>query len=292
MPARDSSATLGAAAHSVLCQTLRDFELIIVDDGSTDDTPQVIRSLVDPRMRVFHTGGRGVASARNLGIESARGEIVTFLDSDDEAHPEWLDTFRTLLSGESVSIVFCGANVEEPGRELAQVRPSDRDPIYGAEACLFLAGTYAVRRTLLEAAGGFDERLRYSENTELGIRLMSTCKAMGRSSAFVVSPLVTYRTRADRLDSERLDDRLEAIQLVLGRHLETFERNRPTAADWLTVAAVAAAQLGRLPLSRRLFVRAIAQQPLRLRNYGRLVVSLTPWLARRTWPVPGQSAGA
>jgi glycosyltransferase involved in cell wall biosynthesis len=91
LPTFNRGYCLERAIRSVLGQTYPDWELIVVDDGSTDDTQAVLESFKDPRIRVFrHSVNRGVAAARNTGLAAARGEFIAFLDSDDEWRPDKL----------------------------------------------------------------------------------------------------------------------------------------------------------------------------------------------------------
>jgi hypothetical protein len=90
MPTRDRAAFAGTAIASVLAQRHRNLELIVVDDGSEDDTPAVIASFDDSRVRVIRTSGIGEAAARNLALDAATGEIITFLDDDNIMDPGWL----------------------------------------------------------------------------------------------------------------------------------------------------------------------------------------------------------
>lgn len=92
IPAYNREHTIGRAMRSVLHQTFQDFEIIVVDDGSTDGTAKVIKRFRDPRIRhLHHEKNRGAAAARNTGIKAACGEYIAFLDSDDEWLPEKLD---------------------------------------------------------------------------------------------------------------------------------------------------------------------------------------------------------
>jgi glycosyltransferase involved in cell wall biosynthesis len=92
---------------SVFAQTVRDFEVIVVDDGSTDDTPAVLGSVTDPRLRHFRTPNGGLPVARNAGLREARGEFVAFIDADDRWRPQILETLLSLLLAEpSVGAVF------------------------------------------------------------------------------------------------------------------------------------------------------------------------------------------
>jgi glycosyltransferase involved in cell wall biosynthesis len=84
------------AINSVLSQTVKDFEVIVVNDGSTDKGPGIVRSISDPRIRVIDQDNAGVSAARNRGIEAANTDLITFLDADDEWEPEFLETILWL----------------------------------------------------------------------------------------------------------------------------------------------------------------------------------------------------
>ncbi|MDI6720029.1 MAG: glycosyltransferase family A protein, partial [Methanomicrobiales archaeon] len=96
MPLFNKARHVGAAVQSVLAQTETDFELIIVDDGSTDGSAAVVRQLGDPRIRLVTQKNMGAAHARNRGIAEARADLVAFLDADDRWLPEFLPTILRL----------------------------------------------------------------------------------------------------------------------------------------------------------------------------------------------------
>src|SRR5207244_1886784 len=90
LPTRDRYALLPRAIASVNCQTYPHWELLIVDDGSVDDTPALLGGITDERLRTFHAEGAGACAARNLALAHARGELIAYLDDDNIMHPAWL----------------------------------------------------------------------------------------------------------------------------------------------------------------------------------------------------------
>ncbi|HZV00594.1 MAG TPA: glycosyltransferase family A protein, partial [Planctomycetota bacterium] len=97
LPARDAEATLGEALGSVLAQTDRDLEVIIIDDGSRDRTREVALAAKDPRVRVVEGPGRGIVAALELARREARGRYLLRMDADDRSHPRRLELTRALL---------------------------------------------------------------------------------------------------------------------------------------------------------------------------------------------------
>jgi Glycosyl transferase family 2 len=160
------------AVKSALAQTFEDFELIVVDDGSTDGTGEALGGL-DPRIRYEWQENRGVAAARNLGIRLARGDVVAFLDSDDRWLPQHLSVVTTVLRRrpEAVFVTTC------PHARLAGAAPFDGAEVLDLLPVLLFATPVgyptciAARRDALVAAGGFDERLPVLEDSDLWLRL-------------------------------------------------------------------------------------------------------------------------
>ncbi|QRV15892.1 glycosyltransferase [Haloterrigena salifodinae] len=206
IPTYDRAETLPRAIDSALAQTIDDLEVVVVDDGSTDETPSVLADYDDPRVRpVVHATNQGANVARNTGIEHARGEYVAFLDSDDEWRPEKLERQLDALEGRSEEWVgvYCdstyelsGANDRLRGVAASALARSDDEPVRGGGEELIgpiladevqpgAGSTLLVRTDVAREVGGFDEELDRFQDPEFCLRVLKAGKL-----AYVDEPLV------------------------------------------------------------------------------------------------------
>ncbi|MGH2956787.1 MAG: glycosyltransferase [Solirubrobacterales bacterium] len=206
------------AVRSVLAQTYRDFELIVVDDGSSDGTREALDGL-DPRIRYRWQPNRGAGAARNAGLRLARGSIVAFLDSDNLWTPEHLETLTRALEGHpEADIAYTGLG--RAGGE-TRVKAPIADLLHG-NIVPFTSGV-ALRREVALGADGFDERLAVGEDADLWMRLAL------RGSRFAIPPQRTVIRRAIRnsLTSERgTGDYAEAAEIGARRAIAELEGAR------------------------------------------------------------------
>ena len=113
LPVFNAQATILRAVQSILNQTLREIELIVVDDGSTDDSAAILAAIEDARLRLITAEHRGVAAATNLGTMQARGPFIARMDADDFAYPERLEKQFALLRTEQLDVVGCQVRIVE-----------------------------------------------------------------------------------------------------------------------------------------------------------------------------------
>ncbi|NMG76005.1 glycosyltransferase family 2 protein [Aromatoleum diolicum] len=222
IPAYNAAWCVARAIESVFAQGFRDFELIVVDDGSTDSTAAVLSGFGN-RLRVLSKANGGLSSARNAGILASRGRYVAFLDADDWWLADKLERQVALMRSRP-ELAFCStaARIEGPGGEsLGEWRcggdtGTALEAIFAANA--FVAGSGSAvlaRRDALDQAGGFDERLRSLEDIDMWMRLA----AVG-GYACVADPLTVILKRPDSM-SGNLDVMRNAAITVMrkNRHL-------------------------------------------------------------------------
>jgi glycosyltransferase involved in cell wall biosynthesis len=227
MPAYNYGRYLAGAVQSVLAQTFADWELLIVDDGSTDHTADVVRPfLADPRVRYLPQANQGPAVARNNGIAQARGQFVAFLDADDRWLPPKLERQLALIEKRlAVGLVYAPRRVIDPeGREREYRQPAMYRGRVLAELFrdnFVCFSSVLVRREALSRAGGFDTKVAHSEDWELLLRLAAEWEF-----DYVDEPLVLYRTGHGNLSSQT-DKRYRAVCAIMRRFLATVQLPRP-----------------------------------------------------------------
>jgi glycosyltransferase involved in cell wall biosynthesis len=230
---------VGAALESVRAQTAADFECVVVDDGSTDDSIRVIKSfLADPRFRLVRQQNRGVSHARNVGIGLARGPFVAFLDADDLWRPtkleRQLDRFR---ADADLGVVFTRRTIvdaDDGPRPCPDGDPPQGEIVGPLFRQNFVCFSSAMVRT--EAAvrvGGFDERLGLAVDYDFWLRV-----ARHYPFGVVDEPLVAYRVGHGVNLSRRQRERYHVAMYVMRR----FERHFDAAVARLAPAEVARAE--------------------------------------------------
>ena len=179
IPVHNRARVLGRAMGSVLAQTLQDLEVVVVDDGSTDDSARAAASFEDPRIRVIRLPqNRGVSHARNTGIRESRGRFVAFLDSDDEWLPEKLERQVARIQAcppEDETLVSCWyvRYDDFTHRIAAPTRTIGRGDAFDhiVRGRVPLPSCALMPRAIVDAIGGLDETLPAFEDCELGFRL-------------------------------------------------------------------------------------------------------------------------
>jgi glycosyltransferase involved in cell wall biosynthesis len=276
------------AIASVLDEAGDDLELVVVDDGSSDDTRDRVASVADPRLRYVWRENGGLSAARNTGAQATAGEYLAFLDDDDVMVPGWLASVRSTLTDHRYAMTsWCAEVVDRAGRSVESLCPRPMGPAFDDYVTLIRAGTFAVARDAYFAVGGFTEGLPANEHTDFALRLLPRCRAEGWEVGVIDETLLRIvRAPAEARYHHNPEKLLSSAEYLIDRYGEQLERAPATLADYLGVAGVAAARAQRYSTARSHLARAVRVSPdprRKLRNAARVAIATCPPLARRVW---------
>ena len=218
IPSYNRSAWLVAALESVFAQTEPPFEIIVADDGSTDDTLAVLENYA-ARVKVLTQRNAGPAAARNLGIGAATGDYIAFLDSDDLWFPRTLALYREVIEQHAQPAMIEGAHVEfdteqgPPNSAASQLSTLNSQPapdyLASPRVTLWPSGT-AIRTDVLKAAGGFTPHAFNAEDCDLWLRL-----GMERGFVHIAQPPVFAYRRHPASAVASLEKSTEGIMAMI-----------------------------------------------------------------------------
>lgn len=278
IPAYNAAVYLSAAVSSILGQSWRDLELIVVDDGSSDQTRDVLARFSDPRLRVIrHSVNRGMTAARNTGLREARGRYVAAMDSDDVAKHVRIER-QVRFFKDRPDVVACGGAVElidEAGVSRGVIKRHAADPTLAAWSTLFLTPivhpTLMIRRDVFERVGWYDESDAYGEDYGVYERLIGVGRIANLPDVLLwyrVSAAQATSRHADRqrADAERIGRRL--IESVLAEPPRGYDLVRHERIPYRSVSPATVAAL------RGLALGAYPRDPVILREVGALLVAL------------------
>lgn len=257
IPARNASATLGRAIDSVLAQTLPPHEIIVVDDGSTDETSTVASAFAAVKL-IRLNEARGAAAARNTGIRAAQGEWVAFLDADDEWLAEKLRMQAARIEP-GQSMAFCASEEFGPDGSSLGDTFRGRPVCASADAWKSLLKTNFVAtptvmapRALLLQLGGFNEKLPLGEDQDMWIRL-----ALAGRLTYVPERLVRIHVQPKSLSAFRPDDQSRYMLPMIEGHLQTL-RFKLTKAEAREIRGERLNNAGRIAFVHGDFARGVA----------------------------------
>jgi glycosyltransferase involved in cell wall biosynthesis len=217
---------LEGCLRSVLDQTFQDLEIVVIDDGSTDDTPQVMaRFAAVPNLRYHRRENGGHASAKNLGIRESRGEFIAFMDADDLWGPDKLVKQIRLFANPRVGVVYSrGTVIDKTGKPIENVSTAKfLQPRAGQVTDWLFQDNFVwfssavVRRTCLETFGGLDESFEMGNDWDMWLRISTRFEF-----AYVDEPLVSYRVGHEGQMSKKIETRQRCTDRTMARFLENF----------------------------------------------------------------------
>ncbi|WP_333819864.1 glycosyltransferase family 2 protein [Ohtaekwangia sp.] len=284
IPTYNRAAQICDAVNSVVLQTYKLWEVIVVDDGSSDNTKSVLESIKDERVRYLYQQNAGVSTARNTGAAAAKGKYLLFLDSDDRFTEGYLESLSVEFAKNSCTIGFGYARYIDPnGKEIVHVKPEKSNGKFGPP----LAGAFAISKELFQLIGGYDTKLAYSENTEFFLRLKLQ-KKLHENSVCIVDRegvIVNFRDSRERFNTYS-SAKYKSIAHFLKKHADYFANEPEAFANYKTIYALGAFQHGDIDEARKSIGQVIMKKPLRLKAYLQYLLFAIPFLARLYWKQP------
>jgi glycosyltransferase involved in cell wall biosynthesis len=272
IPTHNRTEMLCRALNGVLNQSFTDFEVVIVDDGSTDDSERRVDAYTDSRLRYFkHSESKGASAARNTGIRQARGKYVAFLDDDDEWLPHKLAKQVELLARAdgSVGLVYCWMDYYADGVLVHEHHPVLRGYIFDQVLDRQRIGgcpTLVVRHEIVEEVGGFDETLPRGNDGDF-IRRVCRKYAVDVVPEVLVHVHVGHNDRIS-LDTEQgLRHHIYSLESRLSRFAEELDNLPQAHVSILCQIATGYRQLDEDALAARSLLKAVRVSPLDCRPY-------------------------
>lgn len=218
---------LPSAVNGILSQTLTSFELIIVNDGSTDDTQAYLSALADPRVKVINRKNGGLPSALNRGFAEAGGEYLTWTSADNVTGPAWLEQLVAGLDAApaSVGFVYSGFALIDAAGAILAIRRRQKMQLDGLIAKNPGMASFLYRATVARKVGTYDEALTGAEDWDMWLRILEVCDAK-----YLDDVQYFYRVHGNSMTSSIPDKVLNASHATVHklrlRHGNAFDLNR------------------------------------------------------------------
>jgi glycosyltransferase involved in cell wall biosynthesis len=220
IPARNAALLLGPTIQSVLSQSRAADEVLVIDDGSSDETFAVASAFGTP-VRVIRQQNMGLMATRNRGVEIASGEWIAFIDADDLWEPEKLERQMQALAADPEADLCYTARVQftEEGGQIRRGKVLSVPPPGGLREALyrnttFMSSSIVVRRTVYLAAGGYDQTANFMDDWDFWLRLLHS----GTKFAYCPEPLLLYRVHTGSM-SHNVIGSLRAAEKVYRQHV-------------------------------------------------------------------------
>lgn len=277
IPTYNRAHLVGRAIESVLNQTYQGFELIIIDDGSKDNTVEVINKFQQKDNRIIylkHDKNKGGSAARNTGIKASRGEYIAFLDSDDEWLPEKLEKQINVFkkSSDNIGLVYSGYYevLEQNGEVLSKIIPIFKGDIYKniLKSNILGSPTPLIRKICFEKAGLFDETLLSCQDWDLWIRIAKYYKF-----DFLKETLAKYYIHGNQI-STIINNKILSREIILKKYYLDLLKNFQAIGFHYNHLGVLYSLDGKINKARKYFLNSIKFIPFKRSNYFHLLFSL------------------
>ncbi len=268
IPTHNRATLLPLAIDSVFQQTFQDFEIIIVDDASTDNTADVVSRFRDERVKFIHRDvSGGDAVARNLGLANCQGQYIALLDDDDEWFPEKLEQQINIFrnSGSDIGGVYTGVQYIDgaSGSKLYEVIPKEKKGFSNdmLDKNTITTSSLMFKKECIDRVGLFDETFPCASDHDMWIRIAEKFQYK-----CIPRPLTKYRLHGVRL-SLKYDLVNEGKEKVLKKHEQRFKENPKFLSNQYLDIGILYCLTGKTQKGRQAIRRAIRLVPFRLKPY-------------------------
>lgn len=266
---------LKKAIASVLAQTFKDFELLIVDDCSSDNTSQLVENSTDTRIRyIRNNSNKGIAAVRNIGVNNSIGTYIAFLDDDDEWLPDKLEMQVRMLepSSPKLGAIYTGvASINTANNKVVKITiPQYRGNILKRILLqnFITTSSIVLKKACFEKIGLFDEKITYAEDFDMWIRISKEFEF-----DYVEEPLVKHRIHENSI-SGNYTAVIMGLERLMAKHNKLFTAKRKAYSNHLLQLGVAYCYSGNIKRGRKAFIKAIELNPSDIRLYYNLAISM------------------
>jgi glycosyltransferase involved in cell wall biosynthesis len=280
IPVYNGAKYINAVLHELFEQTISSFELIIVDDGSTDDTEvQIQPYLSDSRIRYFRQSNKGVSAARNKGVKHANGKFLIFLDCDDHPYPNLVEEYYNCILQNPESFLFC-AQFHNQGK-LKGLRLNSY--VFNLPISVN-AGSYCISKKLFLDVGGFDEDMSHSENWELFLRIGLYPNIKPNNITCITKPVLNYTAvySTHKLLTNKVN-KIKSYSALYEKHQNRLIYSSIRLSYFAQVVANNYAGLGDFKNLIKWTMKSVYTYPFNLKNYYK---PLFIFIKRRIIPYP------
>ena len=222
VPTYNRSQSIIRSIKSVQEQTNPLWELLIIDDGSSDNTREIVKPfLSDVRINYFFQKNGGVSVARNSGAYLAKGEYLIFLDSDDIFNPNLLEQLNA--NSYKYYDLICWEVKKITEKKIEIIKPKFLGPLFKNKTAIFLAGSFCIKKELFWKAGGYDTDITFGENYELGIRI---CELKNLKIKLINESFFQYIVDSSKRTSNSISNRLFSLFKQYKKHKGIYKSHK------------------------------------------------------------------
>jgi glycosyltransferase involved in cell wall biosynthesis len=266
IPVFNRASSVSSTIDSVLNQDFKDYEIILIDDGSSDEIEKNISNYIAEKALIFYTQhNSGVSAARNKGASLSKGDYLVFLDSDDLVTQNWLSDFEKKINPKNPDVIYCGINRLKDKNLVEYTNP--RNPYNdGKSFGNVIPGSFCIKSTLFTKIGGYDVNLAYGENTELGFRI----KMENPFIEFVDFPNLLYILH-ENSHGKNARNKMNGLIYTINKHPQLFNDNKEMKRRFLSIAGVSAILCSEFRLARNYFFKSLILFPFDIKCILRLI---------------------